>query len=53
MDDKRGEPERKLTHSQTARPRLTRGFPGTEKQRAEAIRRLAEEHRETLRRLGQ
>jgi len=33
-------------------PELARGFPGTEKERAEAIRRLAEEHRETLRRLG-
>jgi hypothetical protein len=38
--------------SQPKRPELSRGFPGTDQERAAAIRRLAEEHRETLRRLG-
>jgi hypothetical protein len=33
-------------------PELIRGFPGTDEERAKAIRRLADEHRETLRRLG-
>jgi hypothetical protein len=42
----------KATPSSPKRPDLVRGFPGTEKERAAAIRRLAEEHRETLRRLG-
>jgi hypothetical protein len=31
---------------------LARGFPGTERERAEQRRRFAEKHRETLRRLG-
>jgi hypothetical protein len=31
---------------------LARGLPGTERERAEQRRRFAEEHRETLRRLG-
>jgi hypothetical protein len=38
--------------SQEKSSELSRGFPGTDEERAEAIRRLAEEHRETLRRLG-
>lgn len=38
--------------SQPKSPELSRGFPGTDEERADAIRRLAEEHRETLRRLG-
>jgi hypothetical protein len=32
--------------------RLASGLPGTDRERAEQRRRLAEEHRETLRRLG-
>jgi hypothetical protein len=32
---------------------LARGLPGTERERAEQRRQFAEEHRETLRRLGQ
>ena len=31
---------------------LVRGFAGNERQRAQQRRRFAEEHRETLRRLG-
>jgi hypothetical protein len=31
---------------------LSRGLPGTDRERAEQRRRFAEEHRETLRRLG-
>jgi integrase len=31
---------------------LARGLPGTDRERAEQRRRFAEEHRETLRRLG-
>jgi len=31
---------------------LVRGLPGTESERAEQRRRFAQEHRETLRRLG-
>jgi hypothetical protein len=31
---------------------LARGLPGTERERAVQRRRFAEEHRETLRRLG-
>jgi hypothetical protein len=38
--------------SQPKQPRLVRGFPGTDQERSDAVRRLAEEHRETLRRLG-
>jgi hypothetical protein len=34
------------------RPDLARGLPGTDRERAERRRRFAEEHRETLRRLG-
>lgn len=34
------------------RPDLARGLPGTDRERAEKRRRFAEEHRETLRRLG-
>jgi hypothetical protein len=37
---------------QTKQPELAHGFPGTDQERSAAIRRLAEEHRETLRRLG-
>ena len=33
--------------------KLVSGFPGTDEERAERIRRLAEEHKETLRRLGE
>jgi hypothetical protein len=42
----------KAAPSHPKRPELPRGFPGTDRERVEAIRRLAEEHRETLRRLG-
>jgi hypothetical protein len=36
-----------------AKPKdLVRGLPGTESERAEQRRRFAQEHRETLRRLG-
>lgn len=31
---------------------LARGLPGTDRERAEQRRQFAEEHRETLRRLG-
>jgi hypothetical protein len=34
------------------RPDLARGLPGTDRERTEQRRRFAEEHRETLRRLG-
>jgi hypothetical protein len=34
------------------RPDLARGLPGSDRERAEQRRRFAEEHRETLRRLG-
>jgi hypothetical protein len=33
-------------------PKLVRGLPGTARERAKALRRLAEEHSETLVRLG-
>jgi hypothetical protein len=36
----------------TKRADLARGLPGTDRERAEQRRRFAEEHRETLRRLG-
>jgi hypothetical protein len=42
----------KAAPSQSKRLKLIRGLPGTEQERAERRRRLAEEHRETLRRLG-
>ena len=42
----------KAAPSQPKRPELSRGFPGPDHERAEAIRRVAKEHRETLRRLG-
>ena len=42
----------KAAPRQPKQPELAHGFPGTDEQRAEAIQRLAEEHRETLRRLG-
>jgi hypothetical protein len=32
--------------------KLVHGFPGSDEERAERIRRFAEEHKETLRRLG-
>ena len=42
----------KAAPSQEKRPDLPRGFPGTDDERAERISRVAEEHKETLRRLG-
>jgi len=42
----------KTASSRTKSPKLIRGFPGTARERAKALRRLADEHRETLRRLG-
>jgi hypothetical protein len=33
--------------------KLVSGFPGTDEERAAQRRRLAEEHKETLRRLGE
>jgi len=38
--------------SPSKRPDLARGLPGLDRERAEQRRRFAEEHRETLRRLG-
>jgi hypothetical protein len=38
--------------SPSKRRDLSRGLPGTDRERAEQRRRFAEEHRETLRRLG-
>lgn len=42
----------KATPPPPKRPDLARGLPGTDRERAEQRRRFAEEHRETLRRLG-
>ena len=42
----------KVAPSPSKRPDLARGLPGTDRERAEQRRRFAEEHRETLRRLG-
>jgi hypothetical protein len=42
----------KVAPPASKRPDLARGFPGTDRERAEQRRRFAEEHRETLRRLG-
>jgi hypothetical protein len=42
----------KTPASEPKKPELKYGFPGTEEERAERIRRVAEEHKETLRRLG-
>jgi hypothetical protein len=42
----------KTASPQAKSPKLTRGFPGTAEERAKATRRLADEHRETLDRLG-
>jgi hypothetical protein len=46
------EADPKAAPSQEQRPDLVRGFPGTDEERAERIRRVAEEHKETLRRLS-
>ena len=42
----------KAAPSPSKHPDLARGLPGSERERAEQRRRFAEEHRETLRRLG-
>jgi hypothetical protein len=42
----------KVTPPPAKRRDLSRGLPGTDRERAEQRRRFAEEHRETLRRLG-
>jgi hypothetical protein len=42
----------KAAPAPSKRPDLARGLPGTDRERAEQRRRFAEEHRETLRRLG-
>lgn len=42
----------KVASPPSKRPDLARGLPGTDRERAEQRRRFAEEHRETLRRLG-
>jgi hypothetical protein len=42
----------KAASSQARTPKLIRGFPGTDEERAAQRRRFAEKHRETLRRLG-
>jgi hypothetical protein len=42
----------KVAPPPSKRPDLARGLPGTDRERAEQRRRFAEEHRETLRRLG-
>lgn len=46
-------PETPKASTSPAKPKdLVRGLPGTESERAEQRRRFAQEHRETLRRLG-
>jgi hypothetical protein len=46
-------PETPKASASSAKPKdLVRGLPGTESERAEQRRRFAQEHRETLRRLG-
>jgi hypothetical protein len=42
----------KTSPSPAKRQDLARGLPGTDRERAKQRRRFAEEHRETLRRLG-
>jgi hypothetical protein len=42
----------KVASPPSKRPDLARGLPGTDRERAKQRRRFAEEHRETLRRLG-
>jgi hypothetical protein len=42
----------KMTPPPSKRPDLVRGLPGNDRERSEERRRFAEEHRETLRRLG-
>jgi hypothetical protein len=42
----------KAASSQARTPKLIRGLPGTARERAKALRRLAEEHSETLLRLS-
>ena len=42
----------KASPSPAKRQDLARGLPGTDRERAKQRRRFAEEHRETLRRLG-
>jgi hypothetical protein len=42
----------KTNSSSQKREDLARGLPGTDRERAEQRRKFAEEHRETLRRLG-
>jgi hypothetical protein len=42
----------KVASSQAKSRKLLRGLPGTAQERAKALRRLADEHRETLLRLG-
>jgi hypothetical protein len=42
----------KVTPPPSKRRDLARGLPGTDRERAEQRGRFAEEHRETLRRLG-
>ncbi len=39
--------------SKPKQSKLVSGFPGTDEERAAQRRRLAEEHKETLRRLGE
>jgi hypothetical protein len=42
----------KVASPPSKRSDLARGLPGSDRERAERRRRFAEEHRETLRRLG-
>jgi len=42
----------KVTTPPLKRSDVARGLPGSDRERAEQRRRFAEEHRETLRRLG-
>jgi hypothetical protein len=42
----------KAATSEPKKPGLKYGFPGTEEERAEKRRKFADEHKETLRRLG-
>jgi hypothetical protein len=42
----------KTAPSHPEKPALSRGFPGNDQERADALQRFTEEHRETVRRLG-
>jgi hypothetical protein len=48
----KGDSAPKVATPQEKSPKVIRGFPGTDEERAAQRRRFAEKHRETLRRLG-